>query len=165
MLNQIYFSWLKLCRSTYLVLFKKTPEMRNWKMFSNKEYANDLIYRKLIDDGPCMIARIGSTEMLCLTNYLGVKNKENKSLSKFVKGDCFPWWWEDSTIRQMQQYSGFFPPQIDKIEQFCQLMINDLSEVDILGSWLNDEKHIDQKISNAKKLVLEDLEPFFANNP
>ena len=68
---------LKVLRRLYLVINPDSSAFgRNWKMFSSKEYANELIYQKLIDDKPCMIARFGSTEMLCITNNLGVKNKE-----------------------------------------------------------------------------------------
>jgi hypothetical protein len=44
-------------------------------------------------------------------------------------------------------------------------MIKDLSNVDILGSWLNEESFFNYELSNAKKVMLEDLEPFFTPNP
>lgn len=137
---------------------------RNWKMFSNKEYANDLIYSYLISDSPCMIARFGSTETLCLTNYLGVKSN-NRNWVDFINGKSSEWWWVPETINQMQNWSGFFPPEVDKIEQFCQLMLKDIPQVDILGSWLIQEKKFDQYLSTSKKIVLEDLEPFFSKSP
>lgn len=139
---------------------------RNWKMFSSKEYSNDLIYKTLMADEPCMIARFGSTEMLCLMNYIGVKNpKLFKNYKSYCKSLTPPWWWEASTIEQIQKWSGFFPGKIDKIEQFCELMLNDISQVDILGSWLNQESFFSNQLGNAKKVVLEDLEPFFSTNP
>ena len=66
---------------------------------------------------------------------------------------------------KMQNWSGFFPPKIDKIEQFCELFINDIKEIDVLGSWLLDEKYVKDSIRKAKQVVLEDLEPFFASSP
>lgn len=133
-------------------------------MFANKEYANDLIYQLLQRDAPCMIARFGSTEMLCLVNYLSVK-RNNRSWKNYISGKTSEWWWEDNVINQMRQWSGFFPARIDKIEQFCQLMIKDIPEVDLLGSWLLQEKYFKHELTNTKKVVLEDLEPFFATNP
>jgi hypothetical protein len=99
-------------------------------------------------------------------NYIGVKNpKIYKNYISYCKSITPPWWWEPSTIQQMQQWSGFFPGRIDKIEQFCELMLNDISQVDILGSWLKQESFFSKELENAKKVVLEDLEPFFSPNP
>ncbi|GAA4459041.1 hypothetical protein GCM10023189_32180 [Nibrella saemangeumensis] len=133
-------------------------------MFSNKFYSNELIFQRLMSKEPCMIGRIGATEMLCLVNYLGVM-QNNKKWIDFVKTNSLPWWWEDSTLKQMEKWSGFFPAQKNKIEEFCKLMLDDLQEVDILGSWLNQEVYLEDRLINAKKVVLEDLEPFFAPNP
>ncbi|WP_077919129.1 hypothetical protein [Spirosoma sp. 209] len=137
---------------------------RNWKMFSNKEYANELIYEALTDSKPRMIARFGSTEMLCLTNYVGIK-QHNTNWLDFIQGKSLPWWWQPATLNQMQQWSGFYPPQPDKAEQFCQLMLSDIRQIDILGSWLQEETLFKNELSSAKQVVLEDLEPFFCTNP
>lgn len=137
---------------------------RNWKLFSNKQYANRLIYEQLMADAPCMIARFGSTELVCLVNYIGVK-QNNRNIKSFIMGKSLKWWWEPINIAQMQVWSGFFPPKQDKIEAFCDLMLADAQQVDILGSWLNEEKYVSQGLLNAKQVVLEDLEPFFATNP
>jgi len=160
-------SILKVLRQLYHILYPDSSAFgRNWKMFSAKEYANELIYNKLIDEKPCMLARFGSTEMLCLTNYLGVtQHKKFKNYKSYIKSQTPPWWWEASTIQQMQQWSGFFPAKINKIEQFCELMLNDIPQLDILGSWLKEESFVSKEMGNAKKLVLEDIEPFFSPNP
>ena len=164
MLSKILHNILLVLRKIYFIISNKSEDHRNWKMFSNKEYANDLIYKQLMNNEPCMIGRFGSTELNCLVNYLGVRNN-NKNYLGFIKGHSLQWWWKKSFIKQMQTNAGFFPPQIDKIEQFCKLMIEDAKDVDILGSWLTKEKYINNEIKNTKQLVLEDLEPFFATNP
>ena len=97
--NPIYRIPLKIARKLYQVLNGK-PELRNWEMFSNKQYSNSLIYQTLMDDKPCMIARFGSTEMLNLINYLGVK-KSKKNYKGYIKGVLPPWWWEKSAIAQL----------------------------------------------------------------
>ncbi len=139
---------------------------RNWHMFPNKEYSSELISKALLSNKPKMIARLGSTELSCMINYLGVKHPETyKSIKGYITNQSPPWWWNPSTVSQMQQWSGFFPARIDKIEQFCELMIEDLHNVDILGSWLKEESFFHSELSNAKKVMLEDLEPFFTPNP
>lgn len=91
---------LKIARKLYLIANPGSSAFgRNWNMFPMKEYANDLINKALISDKPVMIARLGSTEMLCMTNYLGVNNKEiYKSYIGYIKGQTPPWWWEPSMI-------------------------------------------------------------------
>ena len=158
---------LKFARKLYSMSVPDSPSFgRNWKMLPNKEYANDLIYQELIQNKPSMIARLGSTEILCMTNYLGVTNyAKYKKTASYIKGITPPWWWENSTISQMEQWSGFFPREVKKVEQFCELMLRDMPEVNILGSWLKEEKFFQNEMSTAKKVMLEDLEPFFAPNP
>ncbi|MCE6991384.1 hypothetical protein [Dyadobacter sp. CY323] len=156
---------LKFLRKLYLrVTERELNSGRNWNMFSNKQYANELIYNTLQKDEPCMIARFGSTEMQCLINFLGVKENQ-KSWLQYVKGASLPWWWEPATINQMEQFSGFFPKDPKSIEEFCELMIEDIPQVDILGSWLKEEDHFSESMGNTKRVVLEDLEPFFCTNP
>jgi hypothetical protein len=156
---------LKIIKKIYFILSHKEPAFgRNWKMFSNKIYANDLIYEYLVSEKPCMIARFGSTEMLCLTNYLGVKNKEVKRID-FIKGKSLMWWWEPGTINQLQICAGFFPANVENVEKFCEIMLNAIPEVDILGSWLKEETYFTKQLTNSKRVVLEDIEPFFTSNP
>lgn len=129
----------------------------------DSDSATKLIYDALANDGPYMIARFGSTELTCLSNYLGVCN-ENKSVIAYVKNEASPWWWEKNTVKQMQDWSGFFPAEIPQIEKFCKLMLQDIPKVDILGSWLANERLVDN-ILNAKKIHLRLLEPFWSDNP
>lgn len=164
-MDQIVRLFLKVSRKLYQRINSTEPAGgRNWKMFSNKEYANELIYNLLMEEAPCMIARFGSTEMLCLVNYLGVK-RNNRNWSSYIKGESLMWWWEPKTIDQMQRWSGFFPQKTDKIEQFCEMMLSDTRDVDLLGSWLLQEKYVKKELSNARKVVLEDIEPFFCTRP
>jgi hypothetical protein len=126
--------------------------------------AAEFIYDALIADEPCMIARFGSTELTCLTNYIGVTQQKNR-FTEYIKGESEPWWWEPKIINQMQQWSGFFPARADKIEQFCELMIQDIPGTDILGSWLPDERLFAQVLQYCKKVNFELLNPYFSKTP
>lgn len=166
-MNFISINTLKALRIVHLKIQSDSSRFgRNWHMFPNKNYASELISNALLSNKPQMIARLGSTELSCMINYLGVNHPETyKSIKGFITNQCPPWWWNQSIVDQMQRWSGFFPPKIDKIEQFCELMIADLTNVDILGSWLKEESFFQSELSNAKKVMLEDLEPFFTNSP
>lgn len=140
---------LKILRGAYGKIFavvSKGPDCEQ-----NPEKASKIIYDLLIKDEPCMIARFGSTELSCLNNYLGI-HKDKKNVVQFVKGEVSPWWWDDKIIKQMQNWSGFFPAETILIERFCKMMISDIPEVDILGSWLNEEVKVDY-LHSAKKFT------------
>jgi hypothetical protein len=156
---------LKLLRKAYSIVFPpKSEYVANNRMYSNKSYSNDLIYKHLVSDEPCMISRFGSTEMNCVVNYMGIHDSK-KDWVGYIKGKSLPWWWESGTINQMKICAGFFSPEIMHIERFCELMIEDIKSVDILGSWLQEEVLFDDSLQGAKRVPLEDLEPFFSANP
>lgn len=99
---------LKILRRAFKTLNKdQFKEGRNWWLFSNKTYANQLIYDALQSNEPCMIARYGSTEMVNIINYIGVK-QNNRSIKDFITGKSLKWWWDPSVMKQLQVWSGFF---------------------------------------------------------
>jgi len=153
---------LKILRKIYTKYIAK-PKKEKPICIQDPDEASKLIYEALVSDEPFMIARFGSTELTCLTNYVGVHSQKNQYFS-YIRGETNPWWWEENIMSQMQQWSGFFPAKKEKIEQFCELMIHDIPEVDILGSWLPDERMFDKELKNAKKVWLLNLEPFWASN-
>ena len=123
--------------------------------------ASELIYDLLVSGKPCMVARFGSTEILALTNYLGVVEKHH-SIGKYVQGKQFAWWWEENVKEQMTMWSGFFPSSEENLMKFGNLML----EVDILGSWLREEQiMIEEYCLNLRKVTLMALEPYWATNP
>ena len=111
-----------------------------------------------------MIARFGSTELTCLSNYMSIKNNQFNIL-KYIKGEISPWWWEPKIFKQMQDWSGFFPPNQKNIEKFCELMIKDIEQLDMLGSWQLKENIFQKQLKNIFKVRLTSLEPFWAKKP
>lgn len=127
--------------------------------------ASELIYNLLVSGKPCMVARFGSTEILALTNYLGVVEKHH-SICKYVQGKQFAWWWEENVKEQMTKWSGFFPSSEENLMKFGNLMLEDMTQVDILGSWLREEQiMIEEYCLNLRKVTLMALEPYWATNP
>lgn len=166
-MNPILINALKVGRRAYALVNPSTPNThRMWTLFSVKQYASDLISKAIMSPDSLMVARFGSTEMTCLMNYLGFRLPETeRNLLSFIKGKSPAWWWEPHSISQMCTYSGFFPSDEDMIVRFCELMLDDIRQIDILGSWLVDERHFSNELKNAKRVMLEDLEPFFCERP
>jgi hypothetical protein len=154
---------LKVLRKIYNKLFVSYT-INKPKCEQNPDVVSQIIFNKLKDDQPCMIARFGAFELSILENYIGVKSK-NKNIFNYIGGKQAGWWWNKKLINQLCTNAGFFPPSIDKIEQFCEVMLEDMKEVDVLGSWLPQETEFKNNIESAKKVRLVYLEPFWSKLP
>ncbi|UMB54360.1 hypothetical protein MKD41_02500 [Lutibacter sp. A64] len=162
-MNKLSIITLKVLRKIYQKIEKQPFKII--RGIQDPEQAFSAIYNNLLSKEPCMIARLGSTELTCLLNYLSIKeNKEN--YIKYIKGTCEAFWWNKNIMQQMQNWSGFFPADQEHISQFCELMLEDLAEVDILGSWLYAEKNVDlYRSKESLNMHLMLLEPFWAEIP
>lgn len=163
-MNKIEIIFLKGLRKLYQK-FSPLKQRRSESDYeTDPDKCSDIIYDTLNRDLPVMIARFGSTELACMVNFLGVKST-NYNYLKFVTSNIPQWWWDKKVIDQMQIWSGFFPPTIPQIEQFCTLMIKDIPQVDVLGSWLENEKYFENELGGAQKIWLDFITPFFSKNP
>lgn len=163
-MNSLSIFTLKVLRKLYGKAFGvyQLPPLQCEK---NPDKASEMIYNLLTNDKPCMIARFGSTEMSAIINYIGVNTKHH-SIVKFIQGKQPEWWWNKNIMNQMQQWSGFFPPNPENMQRFGEMMIKDAQEVDLLGSWIKNEGYIYNYIKNAQIVHLRLLEPFWAKkNP
>ena len=154
---------LKTARKIYTKIFR-LPEPFLPKKISDPEEVASIIYGNLLADKPLMIGRFGSTEMNCLVNYLGTISPE-QSIIKYITGNQSEWWWQPQVINQMQNWSGFFPTTIEKVNQFGKLMLQDLPLVDILASWLSQERLFENEMKHAIKIDFELLNPYFSKIP
>lgn len=132
----------------------------------NPKSCSALIYRKLTQCEPCMIARFGSTELYCLANYLGTKKGFWKSVLPFCFAKSEAWWIMPQRVADLKNCSGVFSIDNDgEVERFCELMLADMAYVDILGSWVSKELLIADKIKHATKVFLPYLEPYYTQIP
>ena len=112
-MNKLSIYTLKALKKSYAKIFPVQPVSKP-DCEQNPSVSSQLIYDHLISDNPCMIARFGSTELMTMVNYLGVKDGE-KNIIKYIQGKKLDWWWNPGSLHQMQQWSGFFPPTVEKI--------------------------------------------------
>lgn len=161
-MNKFSIYTLKALRKIHTKTFGAT--LSKPKSEQDPDKASQIIYDAMMSDEPCMIARFGSNELNALLNYQGVTNK-SKSISKYIRGEQFDWWWNEGIVKCLHELAGFFPPTSNKIEQFCELMIQDIPDVNILGSWLADEQFLEKELKNTQKVHLRLLEPYWSNAP
>lgn len=126
----------------------------------NMEECNTLIKNAIEGNEPFMVARLGSTEMNAVANYVGVRDNPHSAL-KYIKGEINEWWWNITSITQMQTNSGFFPITEENIVKYSKLMLEDVQQIDILGSWVPQEYYIKNELSKALKYRLGNIEPPF----
>lgn len=159
-----YHLLLKAFRKGYTKLKKNQNHFINDKIITDVDNANDIIYKRLSKGTPCMIARYGSTELNSVVNYLGVKNPKHSAL-KFIRGNAPQWWWNKPGMEQMERWSGFFPATPDYLSRFGELMLEDSKELNILGSWLENEKFVKHLYNNIPLISLPRLEPYLSSKP
>ena len=153
---------LKVFRKGYSKIFPK-PFFKV-ECVQDSEVAAELICNVLMNDEPCMIARFGAFELNTLANYIGIK-RGRQSFFSYIKGNELDWWWNKSLINYMHTNAGFFPPTVSKIEQFCELMLQDIPKIDILGSWLSSEILFENELGSHHKINFELLNPYFSQIP
>lgn len=141
-----------------------TGEVPLFPRIQDPDKVSNIIRDVLSNESPCMIARYGATELMCIINYLGVK-KGKPNLLRYLLGMEEDWWWRESSLKQIEQWSGFFPANKPNVEAFCELMLQDSQYVDILVSWLKDEYKLKDYL-HAKHFVQGlFLDPFWCKDP
>ncbi len=141
-----------------------TGKVRPFNRVTDADEVSDIIYAELQADKPSMVARYGYTELMCIINYLGVTNGR-PNLLRYLLGMELDWWWRKSSLSQMAQWSGFFPTSISEIERFCRMMLVDSTQLDILASWLTDERRLHSNIGAYAYIQGLYLDPFWASHP
>lgn len=130
---------------------------------SNVDYSNNLIKSYIISGRPFMAARLGGTELTCVSNYISIKNK--LSLFGFITGKNFLPWWDNKVLYQMKIWSGFFSNTPEMANRFSELMIKECRKVDILASYSPMESFLKNELESSIKISFFDFEPFFCENP
>jgi len=131
---------------------------------NDAEKAYKIMYEALISDKPCMISRFGAIEITTMVNYLGVKQGK-PNITKYIKGEALDWWWYPKMLHLMQHSAGFFPSTKENVSLFCEIMLEDIKEIDVLGSWQPKEFYFQEQLKNVKKISFPQLEPWHSENP
>src|SRR4051812_29089138 len=72
--------------------------------------ASHLIREKLLAPGPCMITRLGSTELrTVLRRWHQTRRGTIRNAWSYLRGQQGPFWWDDEVRQAIQDLSGVFP--------------------------------------------------------
>ena len=155
---------LKSLRKAYQKLFVPAPQPYD-RGITDPDEASKVIYDMLASGKPCMIARYGAFELATIVNYLGILSPKH-SVWKYIKGEQPQWWWNRNLMRYMQTNAGFFPATEENLNRFGRMMLEDSKQLDMLGSWLRDERMmLDNLHLSIPRCSLLLLEPYWASNP
>jgi hypothetical protein len=127
------------------------------------EAASDVMNEALRAQAPSMIARFGRTEACCIADYLNPMSWS--SVGSLARGKISHIGWRNDIGFEMTMLSGFFPSDKASLSRFAELMLADMRELDVLGSWLAEEAFVNDRFPRAKKVRLRMLEPFWSVNP
>jgi hypothetical protein len=131
------------------------------------QVSSDYIRTKLLGPLPVMIGRFGFNELACVLNYCAITNPTSslKKTWNYIEGRSLPFWWDRHIVESMCNNAGFFPPSIELLARFSALMLEDMEELDVLGSWMKEEQLVMKYMPNVVKVQLPDLEPYYHAQP
>lgn len=155
---------LKGCRKVYRTLCN--PKFINPVCDFNRESSNQKIYDLLVREEPCMISRFGSGEIGIVNNYLTSHSEDCvvKRSIDYITGNTGLPWWDKLFFKSMRNNMGIFPETTDMLNCFSERYLQDIPEIDLLGSFNYSEKFMPLR-ADVINVHLECLYPFFVNNP
>lgn len=128
--------------------------------------ANNIIKEKIhaafIEKKGLMLGKFGTYE-LDTTLFFHCNNKTLKAINEEIHAERHIFFNE---IQKHLPNTGFFPLDEEYAKKFSNLMLDNLSQVDILASYMTCEKNINNLLENKIKVNLEGYyAPFLWNNP
>lgn len=122
--------------------------------------AQRLIRERLDSDAPCMIGRIGCTE---IRNMEGVLHQNGTRMQKLK---WFLTLHQTGQSKKLQELWKIGEKADDAFfERFTELMMHDLGELDVFAAWRWEETEIFKAPYPFDVIALNDLEPFFSASP
>jgi len=164
--NLPHIKLLKQIRRAYCKFFIPNFANKSTDMYVKywNQDASDIIRDRLLNAAPAMIGRFGATELNCVSNYLFTK-KDKYSILDYIKGNAEPFFFDEQSVLSMRSLSGFFSPEISLLEKYSEMSISEMRQIDVLGSWLKQEKYFFNELNESQFINMAALEPYYHQNP
>lgn len=150
-------------KNVYIVHMGVLHDKMPFELFSNKildhETANQKIINMIYSGEPFFVGRLGSNELETICNYKYFLGRVNGSDEPYT----------NNITNMLCDWAGFFPPNYDLMDQFCELYLNNIKEADLL--WCMWQSKFEDKIYHDccpnTELTLYDETgyPVYDNNP
>lgn len=108
--------------------------------------------KKMIESGePFAVARFGSVELSA------VVRREAMRLTKAAP----------DTDKELCTNAGFFPENTEYIDKFSKMILEEISQIDLLGIWHNPEEEyiVERYMPKARVTPIEAIEPYVYEEP
>lgn len=128
--------------------------------------ASALLYEAMTADAPCMVSRLGRLELILIRRYwFQITGNPFTNTLDYVRGKKGRFWWDPVNHETIMKQAGVFSNDKKSLERFCQLYLDDMPEIDILGSWCPGEPDVAEKLQSAKTVPLPSLEAYRYEQP
>ena len=141
----------------------KKEQVKKIELEFTGQNASHVIREKLLSPEPCMIARFGNNELKIVLEYQN--SYQQWKYIKYVTGKITTYKINESTFQSAYNNAGIFPSNEETLGKFAKLMLEDMKEIDVLGSWIPGETFFKDEIKNAVKIRLKDIEPYYHLDP
>lgn len=174
---------LKFIRKIYLTLKRNIKNiLKNLKIINIDSYeeqlyennvelfnqsANDFCLSSLEKNEPLMISKFGTIELAVLVQhkFFLKKNYTKSDYFEFFKGNIPSLGWKNN-IDGLCTNAGFFPNDSNLLDKYYQINIESMKQIDILGSYCENEKFFKKELEHSKKINIDGYyAPFYYKNP
>ena len=151
---------LKIFREIYTRIagFPPTRAVDEIRVQYFNEAANEYIYTKVAEalkDGKGLaLCKLGTVELGCIVSWLNRNKWRMKDYEHFIQGYPVPLFYQKE-IQRLNNNAGVFPATETIANRFCQLMLQDMQETDILASYAWCERYVQNYISHSDTINLD----------
>jgi hypothetical protein len=152
------------------MLFSKSTSkeltLKSFRGFLLPQQANEYVGKLINSQKPFLITRFGSVELTILKKYRKMTTFSNKEKAiDFLFTGEWSYNWRGSSLRKFEYNAGFFPVNSSNLNHFSEVMIESMTNVDLLASWLPGEVYFNAELDHATICDLADIEPYYHHNP
>ena len=115
------------------------------------------ITREVLSSGrPCLIARLGSSELACVSFY-----------TRWRAGSVVRFPYPQALRRVMRLNAGMFPVDDTSLDRLSKVLLGAVSDTDVMGVWFNRNEHriVDRFCPDARLVQLEALNCVLRERP
>lgn len=125
--------------------------------------ASDLVKNVLLLPTPSLICRFGWNELNIVTGYCSPPSLRN--YVRYFRSELTNVGWTSGAVSSFACNAGFFPLNRNYLARFAEMTLADMQEIDVLCTWLIQEKVFAERLRRVKRIPLKDLEPFHHPDP